>query len=662
MSIHAPVLPYRPDIDGLRAVAVGLVLAYHLDLPGALGGFLGVDVFFVISGYLITRLLCPPGGARPALVPFLLRRLCRLLPLVLVVALASAGVGWLLLLPYQFKDFGQSLGLAPFFATNLLFWSEAGYFAPQSGGKPLLHLWSLGVEAQFYLLFPLLLAVVPRRRQRLAIGVLAGASLLAGLVAAHRAPDAAFFLFPFRFWEFAAGALLVLSPARPRVGFGWLGLLLLVTALATASPVLPHPGSGAVLSVLATVFLLQSAGPVGRVLAHPGLTWLGRHSYGIYLWHFPLIAFGAVLWPGAEGALRDVVVVALSLALAAATQPLVERPFRRPGAWRGAGIAALGTAAIGLGAFLHHSGGAAWRLPPLANQPYADWQRWDMPCHGVLDAEQVAGGGVCVIGADGVVPSIALIGDSHAGHLTPALGPALARRGAAALVFSRGWCAPVPGFATKAPGRGPECGAFIEAAWARVLASPEISTVVLAAQWGNFTNGARSGVRAVRYADAASPAGNAAAFRRHALALAGRLRGRDLRLVLIDPVPEYPGIVPDMLARAAWQSGVLPDRLLPVDYAVRNGAALATLAALAEGSGAARLKAQALFCKDGTMCEVMSAGQVPYYRDGSHLSLAGAEVVVASLMPLLDTPPDATGGDDHDDISHHRAANPDRGG
>lgn len=258
-----------------------------------------------------------------------------------------------------------------------------------------------------------------------------------------------------------------------------------------------------------------------------------------------------------------------------------------------------------------------------------------MPCHGQLSVSAVKRGAVCRIGAEGVTPTIALLGDSHAGHLTPALTQDLAQQGAAALVFSRGWCAPLPGFGTDAPSRGPECAAFMEAAWRHVLTHPDIETIVLAAQWANFTEGTREGMARVTYADALDWRGNPAAFSAAMANLAETLHGKGRRLVLVEPVPEFAEPVPDALMRDAWREKTLTRVAPPVPFEGRNAPALATLAAFREETRALVLRPRDILCEKVDLCRVATEAGVPLYRDRGHLSSAGAALISEALVPLL---------------------------
>ncbi|EPX84543.1 putative acyltransferase [Rubellimicrobium thermophilum DSM 16684] len=302
------MLPYRPEIDGLRAAAILPVVAYHAGAPLP-GGFVGVDVFFVLSGWLIGGLLWAEWGAtgRLRLGAFWMRRLRRLAPAYLLMAGATAAAAWWLLLPWELRETGKQLIAATAWLSNVLFWRQAGYFDAAAQDKPLLQTWSLAVEEQFYLVLPVLLLGLWGIRLRKAgilavLGLVWAASLLATLRLTDSRPEAAFFLFPFRAWELLTGVLLaILAPALPRrmrLTAGWAGIGLILGAVLTVRAE-GFPGWQVLLPVTGTALCLLSLGPagapdgVGRWLATPVPVLIGKLSYALYLWHWPILVLAA---------------------------------------------------------------------------------------------------------------------------------------------------------------------------------------------------------------------------------------------------------------------------------------------------------------------------------------------------------------------------------
>ena len=332
---------YRADIDGLRAAAVLAVIGYHFFPQWVPAGFVGVDVFFVISGYLITGIIADAIEAgRFSLADFYARRIRRIFPALVVVMLACAAVGWGLLYYEEYYLLGRHLAAGAGFITNIVLWAENGYFDPASETKPLLHLWSLGVEEQFYIVWPLVLAYLcrtPRARFFAVIAVLA-ASFIACLETTGPDAVAAFYLPMYRFWELMAGAALALHGqwnARTRRDAdvrSIAGVALLLACGAVVAPGTPFPGWRALLPVGGT-FLLISAGPRGIVnrtlLSQRGIVGIGLISYPLYLWHWPLLALLRIANNHAPVTLaRGGALFAVSLALAWLTFRFIERPVR----------------------------------------------------------------------------------------------------------------------------------------------------------------------------------------------------------------------------------------------------------------------------------------------------------------------------------------------
>lgn len=334
-------MKYRAEIDGLRAIAVIPVILFHAGVEFFSGGFLGVDIFFVISGYLITTLLhenLQNGDLN--LRYFYERRARRLLPAILVVVLACIPFAWFWMLPSQLKDFSQSLVATNLFASNVLFWLESGYFETASEQKPLLHTWSLAVEEQFYLFFPLLLAVIWTLGKHRIIGILgfiAFLSLASSVWGGHSIPNATFFLIPFRLWELLAGAI------AAQVAMNWrlrqsellstISFAAIIISLAGLQRTMQMPGLITLLPVLGTVGVILFAGSqtrVGRLLSIKPLVAIGLISYSAYLWHQPLFAFSRIKMIEPPSQLLLVSLSFVTLGLAYLTWRWIEQPFRNP--------------------------------------------------------------------------------------------------------------------------------------------------------------------------------------------------------------------------------------------------------------------------------------------------------------------------------------------
>ena len=333
---------YRADIDGLRAVAVLAVLFFHAGI-GCSGGYVGVDVFFVISGYLITGLILKESDAGQfRVLEFWERRVLRIFPALAIVVLTCLVAGWFLFLPPDFKSLGQSVLAQAMLASNISFWLEAGYFAASAEVKPLLHTWSLAVEEQFYLLFPLLLIGfkrLPRNLLGRAILLICCASFGLSVYGSYRHTSANFFLLPTRAWELLVGSFLAAVPA-PRAStrwlmesFSWCGLLGILGAVFIYDHTTRFPGVAAVLPCVGTALLIWSNShaltSVGRLLAMPPMVFVGLISYSLYLWHWPLLVFYKYWTLGPIPMGHRVLLILASVGIAVMSWRFVETPFRK---------------------------------------------------------------------------------------------------------------------------------------------------------------------------------------------------------------------------------------------------------------------------------------------------------------------------------------------
>lgn len=362
-------LPYRPEIDGLRAIAVLPVILYHAGIPGFSGGFVGVDVFFVISGYLITSIILDEyenGGF--SFVGFYERRARRILPPLFLVSFACIPFAVYCLSPHDLEEFAKSLLSVCGFVSNVFFWSQSGYFDGPTELKPLIHTWSLAVEEQFYLIFPIALLLLLKLGRRRAIALFVATAILSFALAvwgSRNAPSATFYLLPARYWELLIGALLPLCRIeaeawrlpRPLVEIlALLGLALIAIPIFTYHNI-PYPGVYTLPPTLGTalaIVFLRSDTVSGRIVATRVLVGVGLISYSAYLWHQPVFAFARL------GAIYEanipvfVGLSALSLLLAYLTYVLIERPVRdrkritRNEVFAYCGVASAGLAALGL--------------------------------------------------------------------------------------------------------------------------------------------------------------------------------------------------------------------------------------------------------------------------------------------------------------------------
>nr|WP_310310824.1 acyltransferase family protein [Hydrogenophaga palleronii] len=443
---------YRPDIDGMRAIAVTAVVIHHA-FPHLLpGGFVGVDIFFVLSGYLIsTIILRSLVDGHFTFSDFYIRRVKRIFPALLLVLIFTAAMGWQRLIPSDYAELGKHLLGGAAFISNFLLWQEAGYFDSESLSKPLLHLWSLAIEEQFYLLWPLCLYLLHRWRlsaiRSIALILLVSFFVNLALVSDH--PVAAFYNPAARVWELMLGALLAAiqlhpagwrgllglpatqkqAPEQAAAWMAWAGALLLGLGLALLHPQRAFPGAWALLPTLGTVLLI-AAGPNSLInrtlLASRPMVWVGLISYPLYLWHWPLLTFAHLRAGDTPAWTTQLTWVAVAILLAWLTYQLVEKPVRFGRFNRRALIAALCTAMLGAaaaGTTIHQKKGFDERFPPSVRElmtrggKKAVIQGWrDGDC--MLDFRVPASNykDFCI---EQKRPLIFLWGDSHAGSLYP---------------------------------------------------------------------------------------------------------------------------------------------------------------------------------------------------------------------------------------------------
>jgi peptidoglycan/LPS O-acetylase OafA/YrhL len=379
------MLRYRKEVDGLRAWAVLPVLAFHAGVPGFAGGFLGVDVFFVISGYLITGILLrdiEKGGF--SIVHFLERRARRIIPALYVVLVACLLAGWVLLMPDDLENLGQSTFATVLSANNVLLLLTSGYWDLSTELKPLLHTWSLGVEEQFYLIFPWILLAVHRRGWTgWVLGGMAIASLALAEWTMSRSPQTAFFMLHTRAFELLAGAMLshlelrrgdlgARLGIRTRGALTIAGLAMIAASVALFDSSTRLPGALSLVPVVGTMLVIAFASekvPGARLLCQPIVVGIGLISYSLYLWHQPLLAYLRVTSAEHPTLAMSLAAVAVAFPLAYLSWRFVERPFRQSGGWTRTHVFAFtitgGALLGGAGLVMDRAQGFRHRVPEL---------------------------------------------------------------------------------------------------------------------------------------------------------------------------------------------------------------------------------------------------------------------------------------------------------
>ena len=506
---------YRPDIDGIRALAVLSVVAFHAFPDLIRGGFIGVDIFFVISGFLISGILFNDlAQGRFSITDFYVRRIKRIFPALILVLLACFVFGWFALLADEFKQLGKHMAAGAGFVSNIVLWSEAGYFDTSAETKPLLHLWSLGVEEQFYFVWPLLLWLAWKMRinQLWMLAAIALISFVFNVATVHTDGVAAFYL-PFsRFWELLCGALLAyltfhqskrLQRFRqsPLANLGSMtGLLLIVAAICIVTKEDAFPGWWALLPEVGAILML-AAGPTAafnrKILSSRVLVWFGLISYPLYLWHWPLLAFARVVAGQVPPPAIRIAAVLISIVLAWLTYRLIERPIRFGSKGRrSALVLSVMMLFIGsLGFYTYQRNGmefrAMGRVAMLFNPDVAQvsvLNSFELPrpsCAALTGGEHERDWCTAPV-APLMAPALLLIGDSYSGAYAPMFARLQQIHPGAEYAFrqfARGACPSLLEYG------GPYCREISSQIAVYVERTPSVKTIVLAANWpGYYTN------------------------------------------------------------------------------------------------------------------------------------------------------------------------------
>jgi peptidoglycan/LPS O-acetylase OafA/YrhL len=495
---------HRKDIDGLRAIAVLAVLGYHCKLQGLSGGFVGVDVFFVISGYLICALIVRDlDRDRFSIARFYERRCKRILPALFAILLFCLIVAICVGSPYEASQVGKSVMAAALSLSNVFFYRQGNYFDQGGILSPLLMTWSLAVEEQFYLFFPLLMLLLYKRSKKhifIILSALCTASLLFSIAIEHRHPGFNFY-FPFtRAWEIGAGALLAFCEARQsgqtkrrqwqEDALSWIGLALVFGSIVFYSPAVRFPGFEAIPPVLGTVLVLANMNGRGnRLLALPPLVGIGLISYSLYLWHWPLLSFVAMIDPVPIDPKGRVLLMGIAFIVAIVSYFLIERPFRTRAARSTSRVLlayASGISCIFLfGAIFYFTRGIPQRAPELAAIEGSLNLNRDHTCFSRGEGNYMNLTPDCVPPASSV-PVIALLGDSHAEALQPVLKDYATAHGYHLLILAMAACPPlkeVTRYRFDDADFADECRRFNERTERLVANRPDVKIVLLTGRW-----------------------------------------------------------------------------------------------------------------------------------------------------------------------------------
>jgi peptidoglycan/LPS O-acetylase OafA/YrhL len=618
----------RTEIDGLRAVAVIPVLLYHAGL-GFPGGYVGVDVFFVISGYLITALMLRDLEAGEfRLANFWERRVRRIFPALVVMVLAVLAAGWFLFLPDAFENLASSVIAQIMLSSNVHFLRESGYFAASSELQPLLHTWSLAVEEQFYLLLPFVLPALYRRGRKIlaaSLAMFALGSFVLSVYGSHAAPSATFYLLPTRAWELLLGAWLASISRQPsqagalREFLSWGGLLAILASMFLYDHHTLFPGLAAALPCVGTALVIwaNSGGltSVGRLLSLRPLVFTGLISYSLYLWHWPLLAFWKYWTNGQDTVAQRAFLLLICMPIAIASWRFVETPFRQRSCLRNRSQVfafAAGTTVFLLLASLaiQQTHGLPSRIPPEVRQ-YAAGATNHAFRHQVT-LRQAREGEFVELGRGNKTQPVQLLvwGDSHAMSVMPAFDALCREHGVRGVGATHSATAPLIGYISDNGYSLRGESVDYNDAVASFIRRERVRDVVLVANWTYYTStvGLEDGVSRVRRGLGETVAA---------------LKKSGVRIWLMKEVPQHRGNVPQALAHAVFLGRDPHGVGLPLDEHQRfvrlQDLSLDGLDKL----GVVVLDPIDLFATPAGLCVAAREGRALYW-DSGHLSVDGA--------------------------------------
>lgn len=672
---------YRKEIDGLRTIAVIPVILFHAGVELFSGGFVGVDIFFVISGYLITTIILKEKeNGNFSLIRFYERRARRIAPALFLVMASSIVCAWFWLSPAHMEDFSQSLVAVPLFVSNILFYSESGYWGVENELKPLLHTWSLAVEEQYYVLFPLFLMLMWRFSKKWLISsfvIIALASFLLADWLSSFNPSAGFFLLSSRAWELAIGAGIafyflyyksemhtLLEDKRFDDVLSFLGLGLIAYAIFVFDEQTPFPSVYALIPTIGTALIIIFSSEktiVGKVLGSKVPVGIGLISYSAYLWHQPLFSFSKHLSLTEPTLLTLLTLALLSLVLAYLSWRFIEAPFRDKNKYSRKQIFTFTTIGslffIVFGSVGYLTKGFEFRLDDdvaqavkLATERVSKEQLCEK-----ITADESAKQPYCTL-----IPSnekfIFLYGDSHASKLFPVAKTLFKKTPYGVLASSKRGCPSILGISRLKGTSQDPCNEHNKAVYQYLIETPEIEYVVLSARWTELIEGTRfdnkegglePGVKsklAVANEDGfviyhpetnRELLMNAFSLSINALLQAGK------KVILIYPVPEAGWDVPDYIVKYSFNHPELAfnAQVASTSYDVfkdRNKNTYKILSNIPAHPNFYKVMPDELLCNTALSdrCVTQNKG-VLLYSDNNHLSNAGAQLVLEEVLKIL---------------------------
>ena len=647
---------FRTDINALRGIAVMLVALFHFGVPGFSAGFVGVDVFFVISGYLMTAIIVSRlRENRLSVWEFYFARFTRIVPALAVLVTTLVVLGWFYLGPAAYALMAKHATASIAFISNFVYWREAGYFDASSQSKWLLHTWSLSVEWQFYILYPIVLALAARlfgASNRVLTILLAGIGLVSFAltpIVARNHPEADFFLLPTRAWEMVVGGLVYLHANRLRInrpaalGLQLIGLATILVSALTLNADLDWPGLATLAPVLGAALLILANVNDGPFAGNRVLACLGRWSYSIYLWHWPVVVLTHYLDLPIGSSVVIVGGIGASILLGWLSYELVERRaalLREHFGGRGLGaLASVAVIVVAACVSIGFSRGAAARLPSEVRAVSSastdvDPRRDECLVRSVNRLDDANAQIGCRYGSSATVGAI-VWGDSHGNAVMPSVAAAAQSQGQSVMFYGTSGCPPFMGASRFGKHEEGPCRRFANRVADDLKSYPSSVPIVVVARFSAYVDGKNDSADPtilIGY-DGSRPSGNPAerrtlysAFLTHDLCSLAQQRPTYVLL----PIPEMDRNVPDYLTKSLIL-GRNPDdvSISEQEYATRNQTALAAIASAVRQCGVHTLDPTPYLCRDGRCYG--SDARMPLYIDGDHLSRRGS----ARLQPLF---------------------------
>ncbi len=647
---------YRADIDGLRAIAVLSVLFFHSGIGSFSGGYVGVDIFFVISGYLITSIIVREIERGDfSIVKFYERRFRRILPALTVVVVLSLIFGVLLFDSKQLYDLGQSAVATSIFSSNILFYLESGYFDGPSELKPLLHTWSLAVEEQFYIFFPILLILIAKMGDRkyskwlIPLALLSFALCVMGM---DFDASGTFYLIPTRAWELLVGSLLAINvfpETRHRYARDFLsitGLLMMAFSIFTYTPDTKFPGIAAAIPTIGAALVIYSGitgkSFIGRFLSLKPIVFIGLISYSLYLWHWPVIVYTKYYSIVELNNFEITIMLCLIFVLSVLSWRYIESPFRKKTIFARRNslfsfASVVSVIVIGIGLLMTVTEGLPNRYANVPNMQMVsddpEWQYWG-DCQKVrekLDGKK----DLCNIGIDSKDASFILWGDSHARALASSVHHGAKKHGLTGKVATKDACPPLL-YIEKL--NRLSCHKFNLAVLKYISDKQGIEVVLLAARWTYFANGTRykneSGATA-KLVDIQSNSNaeipNITLFDIGLKRTIENLQRLGKKVVLVSPVPEIGYDVPSAYFVSKITEREVDSIISPSsdEYYQRNQSVLSIFASMEKEHNIEIVNPSKYLC-DKEYCKVI-ADDISLYRDDDHLSTFGSKYVSRSF-------------------------------